>query len=51
MEQDIQELNAGTITRLEFCERNNMPNDTINFLLPGKENTGLLEPKGVNKNE
>lgn len=53
VEQDIQELNAGTITRLEFCERNNMPNDTINFLLPGKENTGLLElePKGVNKNE
>lgn len=49
IEKDIQELNASKITRLEFCQRNNMPKDTIKFLLPGIENTKLLEPNEAKK--
>lgn len=49
IEKDIQELNANKITRLEFCQRNNIPKDTIKFLLPGIENTGFLESSGTKK--
>lgn len=49
IEKDVQELNASKITRLEFCQRNNIPKDTIKFLLPGIESTGLLESNGTKK--